>query len=168
MGVLIIAPGSRCLRDEMGQSTHALSPGPAHGSALSMRASGSLALRACHVLSSPWPSWTLAGSQVSGSRKVGPAADQTAALGPPRRWSLLVPMVDWVWEKGLSPHPTPPTAVAVTEPSLPLPAARPCLPSLSSRHKQSIQPTLSKSQSEPCSVENFRKDDMHSPPGPLG
>ena len=56
---------------------------------------------------------------------------------------------------------TPPT-VAATTPSLPPTPARPCVPSLRSRRKQSIQPTLSKAL-RALLGEDLRGDDRHGP-----
>lgn len=123
-----------------------LCPGPARRWASSVRTSEGLALRApCPQLT--LARWALAGLWATGSKRAGPAADQTATLGPPvsagREWA------------------DPPALRLSLNPPCPLPSPKPCVSSLSPGQKQPIQPTVSSLRA--LLGGEFRKDDTTSP-----
>lgn len=102
----------------------------------------------------------LAGLWASGSRKAGRATDQTAAPGLPGGGPWVRASARMSLGRGLCPHPA---HCGSRHPlSAPLPSTPP-LPSLRSRHKQSIQPTRSQAF-KALLGEDLREDDAQPLP----
>lgn len=129
-------------------------PGASPRKQHSMRASGSLTLGAQRVLSLPWP-WQGCGHQAPGTRAESqtrrpPWASQEVVSG-------LVPV-----QEGKKPVSSPRPLWQPPPPPGPHPLHAP-LPSLRSRHKQPIQPTLSKAV-RALLREDLREDDAQPLP----